>query len=379
MVRYTLRTLDAQGEPLSAEVSMSLSDLATLSLMPPNSAPILEHFYSKRTLGVWTSVPLVLSIEAYNAEIAEEVLEQGIAAGSGGGKGVGDLGVVEVREDFPDTAFWDAYVVTDESGEATVAVWLPDNLTTWRMDARAVTMDTLVGQATLDIVSTRPLLVRPQTPRFFVASDQARLGAAVHNNSDEALSVTVGLEAQGLSLLSPASQQIEVPAGAQAYVTWDTVVDASAQRVDLVFRAQGGEFEDASRPTMGTLEGQGIPVYRYQAPETVGTSGVIPQADTHIEAITLPQGFDISQGELSVQVSPSLAAGMTDGLGYLEHYPYECVEQTISRFLPNVITTRALRSAGLSDPELEASLQTQVDTALQRLYNWQNPDGGWGW
>jgi uncharacterized protein YfaS (alpha-2-macroglobulin family) len=70
---------------------------------------------------------------------------------------------------------------------------------------------------------------------------------------------------------------------------------------------------------------------------------------------------------------------MTDGLKYLEHYPYECVEQTISRFLPNVITTQALIAAGLSDPELEAGLESQVETALQRLYSWQNPDGGWGW
>ena len=33
----------------------------------------------------------------------------------------------------------------------------------------------------------------------------------------------------------------------------------------------------------------------------------------------------------------------------------------------------------MSDPELEAELEEQVSTALQRLYNWQNPDGGWGW
>jgi len=82
---------------------------------------------------------------------------------------------------------------------------------------------------------------------------------------------------------------------------------------------------------------------------------------------------------LTIKLSPSLAAGMTDGLTYLTHFPHECVEQTISRFLPNVISTRALKSAGLSDPDLEANLEAQVSTALQRLVNWQNPDGGWGW
>ena len=82
---------------------------------------------------------------------------------------------------------------------------------------------------------------------------------------------------------------------------------------------------------------------------------------------------------LSIQASPSLAAAMTEGLTYLEEYPYACVEQTISSFLPNVLTTAGLQQAGISNPELEAKLEDPGETALQRLYNWQNPDGGWGW
>ncbi len=112
---------------------------------------------------------------------------------------------------------------------------LPDNLTTWRMDARAVTKDTRVGQTTDDLISTRPLLVRPQTPRFFIANDQATLGAAVHNNTRRALSVDVTLEAQGVTLESPPSQTVEIPAGRQAYVTWEVTVnpDARARRPGL--------------------------------------------------------------------------------------------------------------------------------------------------
>jgi len=70
---------------------------------------------------------------------------------------------------------------------------------------------------------------------------------------------------------------------------------------------------------------------------------------------------------------------MTDGLTYLEHYPYECTEQIVSRFLPNVLTSRALKAAGLSDPALEANLEAQVSIGLQRLYSRQHADGGWPW
>jgi alpha-2-macroglobulin len=377
-VQYTVRTSDAQGQPVSAEVSLGLSDLATLSLLPPNSPPILDHFYSSRSLGVQTSVPIVLSLDEYNFNIQED-LQQGAAAGSGGGKGEGELGVVEVRQDFPDTAFWQADVVTNAEGEATILASLPDNLTTWRMDARAVTKETRVGQTTQDLISTLPLLVRPQTPRFFVANDEATLGAAVHNNTGQDLSVTVLLEAEGVSLNSSAEQNIEIPAGTQAYATWQVTVNPDAQRVDLVFSAEGGEFKDASRPPQGTLDNQGIPVYRYEARETAGTSGQMNAGGNRVEGILLPQTIQVSEGELTVRVSPSLAASMTDSLTYLEHFPYECIEQTISSFLPNVLSTQAMKAAGLSDPELEANLKEQVGVALQSIYSGQNPDGGWGW
>ncbi|MCC6958195.1 MAG: Ig-like domain-containing protein, partial [Anaerolineales bacterium] len=137
-INYTVRTRDSNGQPVSAEVSLGLSDLATLSLLPPNSDPILDYFYAERGLGVWTAVPLSLSIDAFNADI-EENLPTGEGGGSGGGKGEGEIGVIEVRQDFPDTAFWDARVLTGANGEANVVVTLPDNLTTWRMEAKAVT------------------------------------------------------------------------------------------------------------------------------------------------------------------------------------------------------------------------------------------------
>ncbi|NJN54989.1 MAG: hypothetical protein HC804_09670 [Anaerolineae bacterium] len=82
---------------------------------------------------------------------------------------------------------------------------------------------------------------------------------------------------------------------------------------------------------------------------------------------------------MTVQVAPSLAAAMTDGLNYLQHYPYECTEQIVSKFLPNLLTVRALQAAHIDDPALQANLDAQVNVALQRLYSRQLPDGGWPW
>src|SRR5690606_39448590 len=48
-VTYTIRAADFEGNPVDAEVSLALVDLATLSLVQPNSGPIAEHFYGDRS------------------------------------------------------------------------------------------------------------------------------------------------------------------------------------------------------------------------------------------------------------------------------------------------------------------------------------------
>jgi len=378
-VTYTVETSDAGGKGVSAEVSLGLSDLATLSLMPSNSVPLKDYFYSERGLAVSTGISIAVSMEEYNLFLRERIA-MGKSAGSGGGKGDEGLpGVPTVRQNFPDTAYWQAHLVTDKDGKAAVTVTLPDNLTTWRMDARAVTLATQVGQAQVDLVSSRPLLVRPQTPRFFVAGDLAVVGAAVHNNTGEALKTTVSLLAGGAELKTAADQVVQIPAGGQVLVNWDLAVPSDSQRVDMVFSAAGGSYQDASRPTAGTLDNQGIPVYRYEAPETAGTSGALLAEGSRAELVRLPEGMEVTRGGLTVTLEPSLAAGMAAGLEYLKYYPYECTEQTVSRFLPNVLSLRALRAAGLSDAALEEELKTQVSAGLQKLLNRQNGDGGWGW
>jgi alpha-2-macroglobulin len=55
------------------------------------------------------------------------------------------------------------------------------------------------------------------------------------------------------------------------------------------------------------------------------------------------------------------------------------VEQTVSRFLPNVLTYRALKKLNLTDEKLAAALPPLVKKGLDRLYLYQHEDGGWGW
>jgi len=190
--------------------------------------------------------------------------------------------------------------------------------------------------------------------------------------------VQATLQATGITFESDETQSVTIEAGSRARVEW-TVVVQDVPFVDLTFFAIGENgYQDASKPTLATGPDGTIPVYRYTAPDTVGTGGMLRIEGARTEAISLPPSLDTDQGELTLHLDPSLAVTTVDALDYLRNYPHQCIEQTISRFLPNVMTYRALKDLGLDDPELEAKLRQALGEALVKS-NEQNPDGGWGW
>ncbi|MEP7291454.1 MAG: alpha-2-macroglobulin family protein, partial [Chloroflexota bacterium] len=229
--------------------------------------------------------------------------------------------------------------------------------------------------------STKPLLIRPVTPRFFVVGDEVVLGAVVNNNSGSDLEVDVTLAGAGVRLSdeTAATQTVSIPAGQSTRVNWRVTVE-NGTSIDLTFVADGGdEFNDASKPPLGQGDARLLPVYRYEAPETVATGGLLREAGTVTEAINLPQDMTVRQGDLTVQLNPSLAAAALESLDSLKEYPDASAEAIVSSFLPNILTYRALRSLGLDDAELRRQLEINVSIALQQLYAQQKVDGGWGW
>jgi uncharacterized protein YfaS (alpha-2-macroglobulin family) len=364
---YDVLVTDGDGDPMAAELSLRLADLAVLALADEPGPTLLEHFWRSRGLGVRTSTPLVVSMEQFNRELAPG------AKGGGGGEGDG-----MVRSRFADTAFWDPAVRTGEDGRAQVTVQLPDNLTTWRMQARGITADTRVGQTEVDVISSLDLLVRPVLPRFFVVGDEAQIATIVHNNTGEDLEVEVNVSVEGLSLqreqgqsqAAQARQMVSVPAGEQAKVVWP-IQALPGQEAKVRMWARAGDLYDGREDT--------LPVYHPATPEVVATAGDLPEPGLRQEIIQLPSSFDPTQGGLSLQLDGSLTAATQDALAYLEHYPYECVEQTVSRFLPNVVTWAVMEELGVEQPDLRQKLAQMVGTGLQRLYAQQHFDGGWGW
>ncbi len=369
---YDIRVTDVAGNPVQAELSLALVDKAVLSLADSNVEPILDAFYGRRPLSVRTASTLNVNVDRITAKVAAAEGK----GGGGGGEALADA--LFTRRNFKDTAYWNAVVQTGADGRARVQIILPDNLTTWRMTARAVTPDTRVGEAINEIVSTKPLLVRPVTPRFFVAGDTVTIGAVVNNNTTADLDAQVAFVSTGLTLVGgSAIQRVNVKAGGAARVDWTVTVQepaiGAAAASEITVTVAGGGLQDSAQPSVFGAP-NGIPILRYAAPETVGTAGDLGEPGRKLELIALPPRLNTGQGDLTVRVDTGLGVAAAKGVEALEAYPDESADRTASR----LIVRLALAQAGVQAEDL-ATLRNNVAAMLQRLYGRQNSDGGWGW
>ena len=345
-----------------------------------------------------------------------------------------------VRRDFRDTAFWTPAVVTSAvDGTATLTVHFPDTLTTWKATARGLTPDVRVGAGESEATTNKHLLVRLESPRFFVQRDRVTLSAIVRNDLATAKAVRVSLQTNA-DILRPGSpgvdavRTITVPAHGEKRVDWDTQVVGDG-RATVRMVAQTDEESDAVEQT--------FPALAYGVQKFVTAAGVLQSDQNHAGlTVTLPHDRRAGSAALLVQINPSLAATTLDALPYLADYPYGCVEQTLSRFLPSVVVAHTLKDAGvnldtlharalalaarekagtpfgqahaaaltddptgysypsgtpgvLKTPELAeglwhtdrwrspvfdpVELQSMVDDGLSRLVSMQRADSGWGW
>jgi alpha-2-macroglobulin len=310
-----------------------------------------------------------------------------------------------MRSNFADTAHWVASVTSDENGIVEVKFTVPDNLTTWKIKAWTLGNGTRVGSGTSDIISSKDLIIRPQTPRFFTETDLITLSAVVHNYLDTAKSATVVLETEGgqLQTLDDAEQVVQIPAGGEVRVDWNVQVVASGD-AKVLMKALTDEESDATELT--------VPAHVHGILKTESFTGVIrPDGRSASVDVNVPAARIEEQSRLEVRFSPTLAGAMVDALPYLIDYPYGCTEQTLNRFLPAVITQQTLKRMGIDLADVqrkrtnlnaqeigdasvraaqwkrfdrnpvfdEAELTRIVRTGVTDLTNMQLSDGGWGW
>jgi alpha-2-macroglobulin len=277
----------------------------------------------------------------------------------------------KIRKFFPDTALWLADLRTDKDGKARAEVTFPDALTTWRTTARAVTRDTRVGTGVDRRIVRKNVILRLGVPRFFTVGDEVEIPAIVMNYLDRPQRIRTELRLSGLELLSADSQELDVPARGEAVARF-RVRASQLGEVTLTGRALGTEESDA-------LELK-LPVRPFGIEMLTSDTGSLSGADGEREfTLRFPEdAIDNTRG-IDLHVSPSIAASVFSALEYLTSFPYGCMEQTMSSFLPSVIVSKALDDLGIQSDVNRDELARKVNAGINKLMGLQHPEGGWGW
>src|SRR3989454_2223498 len=116
-----------------------------------------------------------------------------------------------MRREYKDTAFWQPVVVPGSDGKATVKLKFPDNLTTWRATARAITADTRVGSAVQKVIARKDVIMRLEMPRFLTEGDTVTISGVVHNFLKVQKSTRISLDLSGAQLIGPSTETITIP------------------------------------------------------------------------------------------------------------------------------------------------------------------------
>jgi len=365
--RLSVEVTDAKGRPVRADVSLGVVDEAIYSLASEIAPSIQDYFYGEREDRVSTYSSVYFRFWGYDrtyrlsAAASDSVV---LAAYKGREE-------PKVRQRFRDVAYWNGLVRTDGRGRAEVEFVWPDNLTTWRATARAITMNTKVGEARQKTLVTKDLLVRITTPRFLTERDSLLVSTVVHNYTSTLETVNLSFAVEGARLLDTAPRTLSLKPGASARVDWPVRCE-TAGLVSFLAKAQGSTASDAMRLT--------IHANPHGLERNVVLSAFMHKPQQRVtKDFSIPDEAELRTLEAELTLTPTIGSALFAGLAYLAGYPYGCVEQTMSSFFPDLIVADLIRDPKRGDEKLAEELPKMIQKGLARLYGYQHTDGGWGW
>lgn len=344
------------GAPVKAEVSLSAADEGVLQLISYATPNPMKTFYASYGLGVdagtnWNRIARLADPEAGDPD-------------EGGDSGSTD-DAQRVRSKFVASAYWAPMLVTDDQGEIAFAFTAPDNLTAFRLMAVAADVADQFGAGETRLTVNKPLMAAPALPRFLRSNDAASVGIVIHNHTDQAGDAVVTAKAIGAAL-DGARQTVAVPANGSARVRFAAKASDNASAT-FEFAVALGRERDAVKVT--------LPIDR---PRIIDNRLLVETTLAKDQAwagrIGAAQDVLRKESQLVITIDRSGVGELAPGLRALVEYPYGCLEQTMSRFIP-LVAARDLANT-LDDPTLKGTKASQfIRIGVQKVIRHQQGDG----
>ncbi|MER0458848.1 alpha-2-macroglobulin [Aeromonas caviae] len=279
-------------------------------------------------------------------------------------------GALESRVEI--AALWSGEVSFDEQGKSVIPLELPNFNGELALMALAWN-EQQVGEAERAVKVVAPLVAEIGWPRFGARGDETRALVQLRNMSgeDQTLSLAWTLNG-GLKANGELPSTLALKNGEEQWLTLPLTVTGASGVASLQLAASGKDFaisRDWTLPLRSPWPAETRQRYQMLAP---GQEMAFAPAEL--------AGLDRAnlQGLLSLSGTPPWdPAAQWQALA---DYPYACLEQTLSRAWPYLLTTADERAVWRKPAEgKKAASEADVQRALlQRLQRLQLPSGGFG-
>ncbi|MGL6357224.1 alpha-2-macroglobulin family protein [Aeromonas hydrophila] len=279
-------------------------------------------------------------------------------------------GALESRVEI--AALWSGEVSFDESGKAVIPLDLPNFNGELALMALAWN-EQQVGEAERAVKVVAPLVAEIGWPRFGARGDETRALVQLRNMSgeDQTLSLVWTLNG-GLKANGELPGTLSLKNGEEQWLTLPLTVTGASGVASLQLAASGKDFaisRDWYLPLRSPWPAETRQRYQMLAPGQ--QMSFAPAELAGLEHANLQGLFSLSG------TPPWDPAAQWQALA---DYPYACLEQTLSRAWPYLLTTADERAAWRKSAEgkqgaSEADVQRVL---LQRLQRLQLPSGGFG-
>ena len=274
--------------------------------------------------------------------------------------------VQRVRQFFPETWLWDTRIV-GASGRATVQVEVPDTITTWMLQAVAISKEKGLGMAEDQLKAFQPFFLTVDLPYAAIRGEEFPVEVAVYNYLDETQSVVVQIDkADWFDLVDSAEKTIEIKAndvGSASFKIRPTKLGTNKAKIT----ARSKQAADAVEKSI-IIDPEGVA--REDVENLVLSNGSTKTIDS-----TLPAMIVDGSGRVYLTLTSSYLTQTIDGLESLIQMPFGCGEQNMILLAPDIFITKYLTESGQLKPEIMAKAEKLMITGYQRELTYRRSDG----
>jgi hypothetical protein len=286
-------------------------------------------------------------------------------------KVVGDVNQPSIRKDFRETALFLPQVQTDSAGNIVLNFTMPEALTRWKLLGLAHTKDMQYGFTQQEVVTQKELMLVPNAPRFLREGDELILSAKVTNLSGGPLKGSVTLQLFDAATMKPIDKELGNTEALQLFgdantpsevKTWLIKVPAGLQAITYRIVATAGNFSDGEENI--------IPIFSNRMLVTESIPMVVTRGQTktyNLDKLANNTSKTLVNHRLTLELTPNPIWYAVQALPYLAEYPYECAEQTFSRYYANSLAGFVANSSPALKRMFELWKDLEPDALLSNL------------